>query len=112
MGRRLHQSAGPQLLVPWASGTSLILPRREPPQVCDLPSPKNEPIGNTYPHSTLTASQVFSPILSYHNRNVPVLSTIKMSPGSGFTLPRKSWLRFFDKRLASRDDWQPEKACR
>src|SRR5260370_2320862 len=49
--------------------------------------------------------------LSYHNRNVPVLSTIEMSPSCGFTLPRKSWLRFFDESLVSRDDWQREKGC-
>jgi len=28
--------------------------------------------------------------VSYHIRNVPVFSTIEMSPGCGFTLPRRS----------------------
>src|SRR5207253_5838349 len=28
-------------------------------------------------------------LLSYHNRNVPALSTIEVSPGCSFTMPRK-----------------------
>ena len=49
--------------------------------------------------------------LSYHNRNVPVLSTIEMSPGCGFILPRKRWVSFFVESLVSKDDAKLEEGC-
>src|ERR1700687_6187667 len=47
-------------------------------------------------------------LMSYHIRNVPVLSTIEMSPGCGFTLPRKSGRVPLRKSLFSRDDSELE----
>src|SRR5437016_11770184 len=49
--------------------------------------------------------------VSYHIRNVPVLSTIEMSPGCGFTLPRKSGRVPLRKSLFSRDDSELEEGC-
>ena len=43
--------------------------------------------------------------VSYHNRNVPVSSTIEMSPGCRFTKPQKrSAFSFADIDFFSRDD--------
>src|SRR6266851_7697371 len=49
--------------------------------------------------------------LSYHIRNVPVFSTIEMSPGFGFMLPRKSGRVRLRKSLFSRDDSKLEEGC-
>ena len=46
--------------------------------------------------------------VSYHIRNVPVLSTIEMSPGFGFTPPRRSGRVPLLKSLFSRDDSELE----
>jgi len=49
--------------------------------------------------------------MSYHNRNVPVLCTIEMSPSCRFTKPQKrSAFSFADIDLFSTDDQAPE--CR
>jgi len=46
--------------------------------------------------------------LSYHNRNVPGFSTIEMSPGYGFTMPKKiSEFSCFGSDSFSMDD-QPQ----
>src|SRR5208337_158182 len=50
-------------------------------------------------------------IVSYHIRNVPVLSTIEMSPGCGFMQPRKRGHVPWRKSLFSRDDSQLEEDC-
>ena len=43
--------------------------------------------------------------LSYHNRNVPALSTIEVAPGCSFTMPRKrSASSCFDSDSFSTDD--------
>src|SRR5208282_5502009 len=47
--------------------------------------------------------QLIENMLSYHIRNVPVLSTIEMSPGCGFILPRKRRVSFFVEGLFSGD---------
>jgi hypothetical protein len=44
--------------------------------------------------------------LSYHNRNVPVVSTIEMSPSCGFTQLRKRRPCFSDESLGAEDDSQ------
>src|SRR5580693_8818303 len=47
--------------------------------------------------------------LSYHNRNVPVLSAIEMSPGCRFTMPMKtSAFSFVGSGFFSTDDRQRE----
>src|SRR6266404_6636199 len=50
-------------------------------------------------------------VLSYHIRNVPVLSTIEMSPSFGFTLPRNRERVPWRKSLFSRDDSELEEGC-
>ncbi len=47
-------------------------------------------------------------LLSYHIRNVPGLSTIEMSPGCGFTVPRKKPVFSFAASLVAKDDWPPD----
>ena len=49
--------------------------------------------------------------VSYHIRNVPVLSTIEMSPSFGFTLPRNRERVPLRKSLFSRDDSELEEGC-
>src|SRR5439155_16161170 len=46
--------------------------------------------------------------MSYHIRNVPVFSTIEMSPGCGFTMPRKKPVFSFAASLVAKDDGWPE----
>jgi hypothetical protein len=50
-------------------------------------------------------------IMSYHYRNVPVFSTIEMSPGFDFMLARKRGRAPLLKRLVSRDGWELEEGC-
>ena len=47
-------------------------------------------------------------ILSYHIRNVPAFSTIEMSPGCGFTIPRKKPVFSCAASLVATDDCWPE----
>src|SRR5712692_6297843 len=44
--------------------------------------------------------------LSYHIRNVPAFSTIEVSPGCGFTMPRKRLVFSSPASLVSKDDGQ------
>ena len=46
--------------------------------------------------------------MSYHNRNVPVFSTIEMSPGFGFMLLRKRVRVPLVKSLFFKDDSKQE----
>jgi hypothetical protein len=46
------------------------------------------------------------PAVSYHIRNVPVFSTIEVSPGCGFTVPRKRLVFSSPASLVSKDDGQ------
>jgi hypothetical protein len=44
--------------------------------------------------------------VSYHIRNVPAFSTIEVSPGCGFTMPRKRLVFSSPASLVSKDDGQ------
>src|SRR3989442_8102476 len=46
--------------------------------------------------------------MSYHIRNVPAFSTIEMSPGCGFTMPRKKPVFSCAASLVATDDCWPE----
>src|SRR5436305_14609971 len=59
----------------------------------------------------LFSCQWMNGCMSYHNRNVPVLCTIEMSPSCRFTKPQKrSAFSFADIDFFSTDDQAPE--CR
>ena len=49
--------------------------------------------------------------MSYHNRNLPALATIEMSPGLWFMRLQKSWLNFLVESLVSKDDSKRAAGC-
>ena len=58
-------------------------------------------------HLSTAKSQAKIARLSYHIRNVPGLSTIEMSPGCGFTMPKKKLVSSsVDSGFFSKDDRQ------
>src|SRR2546422_7510507 len=57
--------------------------------------------------SLLFGPERSGPVLSYHIRNVPAFSTIEMSPGCGFTIPRKKPVFSCAASLVATDDCWP-----